>query len=132
MEELIGEKCGYSYTEAYTVSSQEGQDRMAIQSFEDTADSGYNLFTNNCADAVFKAVSAAGFDIPLGDYYYFETGITSAKSLQQSVQPLRIMGRVQEKFVRFIDRRKMAIPTIVFDNFRRKYPNGNYRTHNSR
>lgn len=55
----------FGYSEGYQISSTPEQDETMRNSFSKTAKTEYNLFNNNCATAVQKAMVEAG--IPVSD-----------------------------------------------------------------
>ena len=60
-EDVESEKtCGYTYKEGYIIKATPEQDKKAAESFKDTAKSSYNLFTNNCSQAVATSLHDAG------------------------------------------------------------------------
>ncbi len=64
-------KCGktdksinnYGFTEGYRIDTTPEQDKTMRESFTKTAKTEYNLFTNNCATAVQKAMVDAGIPV---------------------------------------------------------------------
>lgn len=57
------EKANYKFSDAYILPTTKEQDNTMDNVFEQITKESYDVFTNNCADAVQRTLSSVGFDV---------------------------------------------------------------------
>ena len=59
---------GYGYTEGYILPTSPKEDIVIRDNFVKTVNDGYNLISNQCADAVKNALNSVGIDTSVFNY----------------------------------------------------------------
>ncbi|WP_163223412.1 RHS repeat domain-containing protein [Bacteroides sp. 214] len=94
---------GYGFSEAYVLPTTTEQDETVRETFMSAVDDGYNLFNNQCSQAVQKSLNAAGIETREVNFVF---------DIQTNV------GRVQKT--------NPYIPSNAFKAIIKNNPNGTY------
>jgi hypothetical protein len=101
---------GYGYTEGYILPTSPKEDVVIRDNFVKTVNDGYNLISNQCADAVKNALNSVGID-------------TSVFNYDVSIP---LPGKTPHSIPLFSVKIEPYLPSMTFEAIRSNNPYGTY------
>ncbi len=118
-EKEIDKTSGYEYKDFLILSTTEEQDKAAAEEFKSAAEEGYNLITNNCADAVRKAASVV-HPVPKAPISVFSGSVPSIVS--SMLDPFALIIKTGSIGLLSISYERedfgISVPSVIFNNYK--------------